>query len=188
MREPWAGTGKVGATPQCLQARLEGEGSESDEHPAGGVKVEFSFEVLPAVLELHGQGPVVGRRAAARRRQECAGKVQPVAGPQRVGLIRESHGMQRPEEEVARLVPGEHPAGAVSPVRRGREPDDEQGRLRISERRQGTGPIDLTQEAAGRGAGGLLAPGDQARATAASDDLALDAVKLRDPIRANTSP
>ena len=53
------------------------------------------------------------QRAARRRR-----------APTR--LVREAGAVQRREQEVARPVAGEHPAGAVAAVRGGREPDEQQ--------------------------------------------------------------
>ena len=67
--------------------------------------------------------------------------------------------MQRGIQEVAGVVPGEHPAGAVGSVRRGRQPDDEHVCVRVAERGTGPPPVGLIGERGPTaGAGHGLAP------------------------------
>jgi len=63
-------------------------------------------------------------------------------------------------------------------VRRRRETHEEDVSTRVAEGGKGPCPVVLSGEAPRRISRGLLAPGDQARAAPAGDDLALDEVQL----------
>ena len=84
-----------------------------------------------AARDLLGRRLVVGRRAPDRRGDERITQCQPVVRVLRRGDVREAGAMERGHQEIARAadaVAGEHAAGAVGAVRRGRETDDQQTR------------------------------------------------------------
>ena len=78
--------------------------------------------------------------------------------------------MERAEEPVAAPVAGEHPARSVAPVRGGRQPDQEDARVRIAEAGQRPRPVGFPAIAAGRIRGSRLAVAHEARAESAPDD------------------
>jgi hypothetical protein len=178
MRETGART-RQGTAPalQDPQAGLESDRAERDEHPRAGHQGQLPLEVLPAVFELRRERLVGRRRTAAGRGEQRAREDQPIAATHRSRAVRESHRMQGAIEEITRFVTGEDPPRAVPAVRGRREPDEQDSRLRVSKGRQGTAPIPLAAEASRRMAGGVLAPGDQPRAAATRNDLALDRAK-----------
>ena len=78
--------------------------------------------------------------------------------------------MQRGEQEVARAVAGEDPAGPVPAVRRGREAEDQDPRGRIAEALHRPAPVVPVAVRRPLLARDLLAPLDEPRAAAAVDD------------------
>jgi hypothetical protein len=86
--------------------------------------------------------------------------------------------MHRREQEIARRVAREDPTGPVAAVRRRRQPDDEDPRVRVAETRDGPAPVRLVAEPGDLLAGDLLAPGDEAGAAPAGDDLGCQLGKL----------
>jgi hypothetical protein len=152
------------------ETRLERKPSEGDDHARVGNERDLVDQVFATVRELLGERPVLGRSALDRRRQQGARELEPVSGPDRLGTVRETDGMNRAEKEVARLVSGEDPPRPVAAVRRGRQPDDQQTRPWIAERGKRPAPVLLAAEAAGRTACGLLAPRDEAWTPPARDD------------------
>ncbi len=160
------------------EARLERERAQRDEDARLQPERDLPRQVLAAVLELRRERPVVRRRALDRGREKRAEELEPVSRPDRLGLIRETRGVERPEEEIAGLVSGEDPAGAVSAVRGRREADDEEPSAGVSERRQRAAPVALATKAARCALDRLLSPGDQSRATPAGNDLPLEPPEL----------
>ena len=91
-----------------------------------------------------------------------------------VGWFASPHAMQRREQEVARPVAGEDPAGAVAAVRRRRQADDQDPRPGIAE--PGTGRPQYVWSANARDLlrRDLLAPCDEPGTGATDDDLGVD--------------
>ena len=174
------------ALGQDFQAGIEGERAERHEHRLGRQKSELSSEVTAAIRELFGKRPICRRSAPARRRQESPVELEPVIGCSRVGAVCETHRVERPEQEAARLVSRKEPAGAISSVRCRSQADQKNSGVRIAERRERTGPVRLSSKAAGRVARGLLPPRDQARTTLAGDDLTRDPGERVAPSRAQS--
>ena len=160
--------------PEDPEAGVEREAPQRDEDEVFRQERDFSRQVLAAVVQLLRQGAISGGRAASGRGNEGSVELEPVAPPDGLRLVCQARLEERPEEEVARLVPREDPPGAIAPVRGRREPDDEDPRVWIAERRQRTRPVALAPEALRWRLRRELAPGDQARAAAAGDDVALD--------------
>jgi hypothetical protein len=79
--------------------------------------------------------------------------------------------MEGCEEEVARAVAREDAARPVRPVGCGGETQDHDAGVRVAETGDGTPPVSLVFEGGSLFPGDLLAPGDEARAVAAGDDL-----------------
>ena len=107
---------------------------------------------------------------------------QPVVGRARRRLVREPDRVHRREQEVARRVAGEHPPGPVAAVRRRRQPDEQDPRVRIAEPRHRPPPVRLVAEARHLLAGDLLPPLDQPRTQAARDDLRRQGLETRPPL------
>ena len=111
------------------------------------------------------------QRTAAAMYASCSSS--PSSSADRLGLIREAGAVQRREQEVARAVAGEHPAGAVAAVRGGREPDDAAtGPAGSPKPGHRSAPVLLVAERGPLLARDLLPPRDQPRARPARDDLA----------------
>ena len=79
--------------------------------------------------------------------------------------------MERGEQEIPRRVAREDTARAVAAVCRGRESDQQDARLGITESRHGPTPVRLIAEPRDLLARHLLAPGDEAWTAAAHDHL-----------------
>ena len=86
------------------------------------------------------------------------------------GLVRQPDPVQRREQEVARAVAGEDPAGPVAAVRRRREPEDQHPRRRIAEALHRPAPVVPVAIRRPLLARDLLAPLHEPRAAAAVDD------------------
>jgi len=187
MREARPGLRKqLPALGQDFQARIEGERAERHEHRLGRQKSELPSEVTAAIRKLLGKRPIRWRSAAARRRQERPVELEPVVGRSRVGAVRETHRVQRAEQEAAGLVSRKEPAGAISSVRCRSQADQKNSGVRIAEGRERTSPVGLSSKAARRVVRGLLPPGDQARTTLAADDLTRDPGQRVAPSRAQS--
>ena len=117
---------------------------------ARGSVVDLRVEMIEAARDLLRQRLVVGRRAAHRGedvRVRSAQAVVDVSGRRDVG---EAGAMQRRHQEVAGAadaVAGEHAAGAVGAVRRGRQADEQQPRVGIAEARHRAAPVGLVRYA-----------------------------------------
>ena len=88
-----------------------------------------------------GGGLVVGRRALHRRSDPCSGEGQTVTEMGRLGLVGVAGAVQRPVQPVPGAVAGEHPAGAVGPVGRGRQADHQQAGVGVAEPGHAAGPV-----------------------------------------------
>lgn len=160
--------GKMGLGPrknqasssEDLQTRVEGERSQCHQHRSGSQQRKFSLKVFAAVLELSRERAVPGRRATAGGGEQRCLKPQAIAGVTRIGTVGQAHGVEGAEEKVARFVPGEEAAGAVSAVRSGGKPNDQRASPWISKRRKGPRPVGLAPEPPRRGSRGPLTPGN----------------------------
>lgn len=157
---------------EYLQARLERQAAQRDQHARSGKQSRLLDQVLAAIGELLRERAVVRRGALDRRSQPRAEELEPVSRSNRFRPVRESDRVERAEEKVPRLVTGENAAGPVAPVRRRREADDQEMGARVSEGGQRTAPVGLAPEAPRRSAGRFLSPRDETGTTAAGNDLA----------------
>src|SRR6185503_9128364 len=98
-------------------------------------------------------------------------EAQPVPAGDRDRAVREPRAMQRGEEEVARAVAGEDAARAVAAVRGRSEAHDQQAGLRVAPARDRPAPVLLVPEATDLDARHGAAPGPQAAAALAGDDV-----------------
>jgi hypothetical protein len=175
VREPRLRSGQRGARRgEREQAGLEREAAERQENAWLRNERDLSDEVLPAVRELLGKRSVIGRRALHRCRQKGTEELEAVSRANRFRPVGEPDGVNRPKQEVSRLVARENAAGPVSAVSGGSETDDQETRPRVSKRGQRPAPVFLSAEPAGRTTGGFFAPGDEAGTAAAPDDAALE--------------
>ena len=94
--------------------------------------------------------------------------------------------MQGRPEEVARRVAGEDPARPIAAVRGGSQADEQDPRVRVAEPRYRQAPVRLVAEAFDLLARDQFAPGDEARAAPARDDLGGECRERR-PIRPTRS-
>jgi hypothetical protein len=180
MNEP-----RLRTRPRCSapgerdEAGLERQAAERDEHARSQGERRLLDQVLPAIRELFRKRAIVRRSALDRRRQAGAEEIEPVARTNRLRPVREADREESAEEEVARLVACENPAGAVPAVRRRREPDDQEARARITEWRERTAPVLFSAKAARDASRRLFAPGDETRTTPARNDAVLEAPQGR---------
>lgn len=157
-----------------LQARRERQSAERDENRPRRQERQLPFQVLPAVVELFGEGLVAGRRAAARGRHERSRELQAVVPAPGLGSVCQARLEEGAEKEVARLVAGKHSSRSVAPVRGRREAHDEDPGARVSQGGNRLGPVGLAAEAARGIPRRELPPRNQPRAAPAGNDLAFD--------------
>ena len=120
----------------------------------------------------------VGRFAGGAQRTAAAIQASRSASPSprwvEVGWLAKPVRCSDAEQPVARAVAGEHAAGAVAAVRRGREAVDQHARLRVAEAGDRRAPVLLVGVRRAALARDLLAPRDEPRAAAADDDPRLE--------------
>ena len=178
MRE--RGTRRDGAPLRLLprEERLaERQLSKRENGAEAGERRDLADEERPAPVELGRGRPIVRRSAAGRRRHVRIHELQTVVEGDGSPLVREESAMERSEEEVARGIAGEDASRPVSPVSGRREAYDQQARPRVAESRNRTRPVAPAPEASWSLPRGGLPKANEARARAASDDLARHAVK-----------
>ena len=95
---------------------------------------QLGLQERPAHGELDGQRLVLGRQAAHGIGDAAVDEVQPVVGIGAIDSLGEAELQQGRVEQVAGIVAGERPAGAVGAAHSGREPDDQQARVEVAER------------------------------------------------------
>ena len=150
---PWPKRGRGRGAGRPRSARRRSAASQ-----AKAPRQTTTRDVGAADVEL-GAGPgqagvaLVGRRRVRRRRAAHGG-----ADPQRRAAAarrrawRETGWLAKPvrcsaaNEEVARAVAGEHPAGAVGAVRGRRQAEQQHARVRVAEARQRAAPVGLAGE------------------------------------------
>jgi hypothetical protein len=140
--------------------------------------VHCSREMDRAIGDFAWGGLVVGRGAMGDRRDGGVYQLQTIAGGDAGRLIGESLCMHGGKEEIAGTVARKHSAGAVGPVSRGGEADDEQPGLGRSEVGNGFAPLDLVAERGAFFLGDRPAIFPQPRAALALDDRLLEALPL----------
>ena len=158
-----------GAQPQ---RRVPGEGAEADDD----AQVARAARARRTVHGRHvsrswGVGLLAG--GAQRTAADDPGAVsrRPSSRLHRRRLVGEARAVHGGEQPVARAVAGEHAAGAVAAVGRGRQAEDEDARGGIAEAGDRAAPVLLAGERRALLARHLLAPRDQPRAAPAGDDL-----------------
>ncbi len=102
---------------------------------------EFLNQIRTTVGEF-----IFGRFVCRRGSADCSGNVttpelKPVIEVNRCGLIGKARGVEGLEKPFAASVSREEPAGAVSPVCRRSQADDEQARSWITKARKGLRPV-----------------------------------------------
>ena len=189
VRETGAGRRQGAASREGAHALGESERPQGDDDVGARHQIELAREVRPAVVELLRRREIVGRGAAAGRRQKRAVEPLAVGGASGFGKTREPDRVQGAKEKGARLVSREDAAGSVSAVCGGREPHEKESRGRVAECGKRPGPVSIRSEAPRRVARGLFPPADEPGAAAAGDDRALDrAVPREEPSGGNTCP
>ena len=153
------------------------EGPKDDDDVDVVEQRQLPFEVRLAGVTLFG-GRLVGRRCATHGGGNVGvEEFQPVVPRHAGGLIREARAMQRGEQPIAAAIASEHAAGPVPAMRRGREPDDQDARVRVAEAGYRPTPVVLVTERSALVFGHDLAPLDEARAREAVDDVGRDPIK-----------
>ena len=144
---------------------------ERHDDPDPGQQPELEREPWRARVALLDRRLVGGRGAAHRRCDVGVEQRQAVVGAPADRPVGEPDRMERSEEEVARRIAREDPTGPVAAVRRGREAEQQDARVGVTEAGHGTRPVGLVAEAGDLLACHPLAPLDQPRAAAALHDL-----------------
>ena len=163
-----------GAQPQRALPR---EAAQAHDHVDVRQQRDLALQPLGAVRALRRRRQVRRRRAPHRGDDVRAVQPQPVVARDRLGLVGQPDPMQRREQEVARAVAGEDPAGPVAAVRGRREPEDQHARGGIAEPLHRPAPVVPVAERRPLLARHLLAPLDQPRAAAAVDDRLIERLK-----------
>jgi len=84
---------------------------------------------------------IIGRGAVANRRNRTVGKYQSVLARRRFRLVGKSCLEQRTKQPVAATISREHPPGAISPMRAGRQANDQQPCACIAKVGNRTSPV-----------------------------------------------
>src|SRR6266511_2127282 len=163
---------------EVAQRGVPGVVAEGDHHADRVQERQLPLQPRRAVGPLLGERLVVGRRALDRRGDVAVPQLQPVVAGDRGGLVGEAGAPQRGEQPVAGAVAGKDAAGAVAAVGGGRQAEDEQARGGVAEAGHRPAPVVPVPEGGALLPGDLLAPGDQARAPAALDQLPVEPLQF----------
>ena len=186
---PWPkrGRGRGAGRPRSARRRSaasQAKRAEADDHADVGADVELGAGPGQAGVALAGRADGSAAARTARRRRStgraAAARRRRGADDGRAG---EAGAVQRGEEEVARPVAGEHPAGAVRAVGGRRQAEQQHARVRVAEARQRAAPVGLAGEGRPLLARDPLAPGDEPRAAPAGRDPGLEVGERGDPSR-----
>ena len=163
------------ALPQAKRPRdtIVGEGAEGDDHPRGQ-QVQLAFEVGQAVVALLGRRLVARRGAVDDRGDVGVDQAQPVIAVLARRLVREAGAVECREQPIARAVAGEDAPRPVPAVRRRRQADYDQLRVRVAERRNRAAPVLPVAERSTLLSGKPFAPLDETLALAGGDDVGGD--------------
>ena len=138
-----------------------GDAAEGHDDHGGGRRQKLGFEKRPAGVDLS-PDRLVGRRHATHRIGDAA--VDRREAVVRLGAemsFGEAVADERGVEQIARIIAGERPSGAIRPAQSGRETDDQ--KPRVFRAKGGDGCV----VPVGAGALVVAAEGDQARAKGA---------------------
>ncbi len=105
---------------------------------------------------------------------EDSSQLQSIVHMLRSCLCRDACLMERPIEPISAPISREHPPGAISPMSRRGEADDQTVRGRIAEVRHGAPPIHLIRERLSLLPRNLLPPFDQSRAANAGCEFGVE--------------
>jgi len=123
-----------------------GDGAEREDRRQLRQCGELGGQELAAGVDLGGFGLVLRRHAADRVGDAGAPQLEPVRGMGAVMAGRETRLRERAIEQIAGKVAGERAAGPVGASEAWRQPDDQQRRRRIAERRDGgVEPVGMRQ-------------------------------------------
>ena len=145
-----AGQGVLRAVREtvCRELQAEGtqrravrDGAEGQQHRAVRDRREFGREIAIAGGNLRGQGLVAGWHALHRIADPAVDQLQAVVGRNRDRPARQAERVERLVQQDARVIARERPSGRVGAVKPGRQPDDQQPRLRLAEGRHRSAEI-----------------------------------------------
>src|SRR5581483_8073957 len=171
-------TGNRAAVFENCKISVEGDAAQRDYYAHCSEGVDLGFEIWTTVAQFHARRFVVRRRTTRGGADEDAIQSQAVIRVYALRLRGEADGVERAIEKISGAVAGEHAAGAISPMRRGSEPDDENLGLWIAKRGHRLAPVFLIAKGAALFAGDQLAINHQPRAARAGDDTLLDDAQL----------
>ncbi len=160
---------------------LESDLTQRNHHPFRCQQLQFPVQVGPAVVHLLGEWFVLRRSAAQCRRDQAVIQKETIVPVGGRWLVRESKAVQRAVEPVSAAVAGEHPAGSVPSMGRGRKAYKDEAGIRCAECRQWTSPVFLVAVSAHFLPRHPFAPLHQPRTFPAFDDGFLQAPKLDIP-------
>ena len=142
--------------------RIMGNAAEGDDRFEMREAADRGGEEAAAGVDLGADRLVSGRHASHRIGDGGADQLKAVIGARVEAVVGQTEFRQRRVEEVAGIVAGERPAGAVGPAHAGGEADDEQPhRIAAAGRQQG---LDGGVVPGGFAGAQLFAVGDEARA------------------------
>jgi len=156
--------------PGPTQERVVRDAAQDEHDPDPGQEPQLRLEIGTTAGQLDWERTVAGWRAAGGGGDPAILQLQAVIAMGGGGLGREPELVQRRVQPVAARITGEHAAGAVGPVRRGGQADDQQSGGRVAPPGNGFPPIDLARERAFPNPGDLAAVRPQPGATLAADD------------------
>src|SRR5580704_17513425 len=107
-----------------IEIGIEGDSSQRQDRSRPDQR-NLSFEIRQAIANFFGQGFVVGRRAANRRRNQRVLEDQSIIGAFRARLIGKSRAIKLLVKKIPRPVSRKHSARAIGSVRSGRKADDD---------------------------------------------------------------
>lgn len=159
---------------QVADAAVEGYFSETYDNFDALQCGDFCSEVLAAVADLLWERFISGRSAADDGADPCVTKFEAIVACDGSGFAGEAEVVQDGVHEVAGSVSSEGAACAVGPMRTGSETNDEDPSARVSEARDGAGPVGLVLVGAAASLTDALAVGAEARAKFTADDGVLN--------------
>lgn len=121
--------------------RFERVGTEGEVDAGSLEESELLLEKADALTPLLGERPVPRRGTAHRGGEVAVDEPQAVVARRRSRLVGETVSEEPRHEKVTGSVTGEHATGAVAPVGRRGEPDDDEPRRRIAPTRKRTAPV-----------------------------------------------
>ena len=173
--------GEPGARPRqgtsgpldVIEVRSPRDRAERENYAHARQKRNLVVQEVRAAGDLAGCRLVVGGRAADGRDDVRVTELEPVVPRRARRLVGEPGTVHCGEEEVAGTVAGEHATGAVRAVCSGREPHDEDTRVRVAEAGDWAAPVVRVAEAGDFLARDVLAPRDEAGAGDTADDVSV---------------